>query len=188
MLAYAAVGVLISLGVAGLMALAGLRIANQYERAVVFTLGRYRAIKGPGLYWLIPVLEWQSMVDLRLKTAAVEQQEAITRDNVPVQINAVVWYRTIDPRAAVIEVGGFAADSIGEDFELCVRLHRKAREERRRYRLEFVPDPVCWTEVPERLRDLGGQRSRWHRGLVDTLWRHRRMIGNPRYGVIGMGA
>ena len=67
-----------------------------------------------------------------------------------------------------------------------MRLHRKAREERRQYRLEFVPDPVCWTEVPERLRDLGGQRNRWHRGLIDTLWRHRRMIGNPRYGAVGM--
>jgi regulator of protease activity HflC (stomatin/prohibitin superfamily) len=101
---FAAVIWLISLGLAGVLGLAGLRIANQYERAVVFTLGRYREIKGPGLYWLIPMLEWQSMVDLRLKTAAVERQEAITRDNVPVQINAVVWYRTIDPRAAVIEV------------------------------------------------------------------------------------
>lgn len=89
-------------------------------------------------------------------------------------------------RAAVIEVGGFAADSIGEDFELCVRLHAKAREERRAYRLDFVPDPVCWTEVPTRVRQLGGQRNRWHRGLVDTLWRHRRMIGNPRYGAVGM--
>lgn len=89
-------------------------------------------------------------------------------------------------RAAVVEVGGFAADSIGEDFELCVRLHGKAREERRPYRLDFVPDPVCWTEVPTRLRQLGGQRNRWHRGLVDTLWRHRRMIGNPRYGAVGM--
>jgi cellulose synthase/poly-beta-1,6-N-acetylglucosamine synthase-like glycosyltransferase len=89
-------------------------------------------------------------------------------------------------RAAVVEVGGFAPDSIGEDFELCVRLHCKARDERRAYRLDFVPDPVCWTEVPTRLRELGGQRNRWHRGLVDTLWRHRRMIGNPRYGVVGM--
>jgi cellulose synthase/poly-beta-1,6-N-acetylglucosamine synthase-like glycosyltransferase len=89
-------------------------------------------------------------------------------------------------RAAVVEVGGFAPDSIGEDFELCVRLHRKARDEGRPYRLEFVPDPVCWTEVPTRLRELGGQRNRWHRGLVDTLWRHRRMIGNPRYGAVGM--
>jgi cellulose synthase/poly-beta-1,6-N-acetylglucosamine synthase-like glycosyltransferase len=89
-------------------------------------------------------------------------------------------------RAAVVEVGGFAPDSIGEDFELCVRLHGKARDERRPYRLDFVPDPVCWTEVPTRLRELGGQRNRWHRGLVDTLWRHRRMIGNPRYGAVGM--
>jgi cellulose synthase/poly-beta-1,6-N-acetylglucosamine synthase-like glycosyltransferase len=89
-------------------------------------------------------------------------------------------------RAAVVEVAGFAADSIGEDFELCVRLHRKAHDERRPYRLVFVPDPVCWTEVPIRVRQLGGQRNRWERGLVDTLWRHRRMIGNPRYGVIGM--
>jgi cellulose synthase/poly-beta-1,6-N-acetylglucosamine synthase-like glycosyltransferase len=89
-------------------------------------------------------------------------------------------------RTRVIEVGGFAADSIGEDFELCVRLHRRAREEGRPYRLEFIPDPVCWTEVPERLRELGGQRNRWHRGLIDTLWRHRRMIGNPRYGAVGL--
>ena len=89
-------------------------------------------------------------------------------------------------RSAVVEVGGFAPDSIGEDFELCVRLHRKARDERRRYRLEFVPDPICWTEVPTRLRQLGGQRNRWQRGLVDTLWRYRSMIGNPRYGVVGM--
>ena len=89
-------------------------------------------------------------------------------------------------RTAVVEVGGFAPDSIGEDFELCVRLHRKAREQHREYRLEFVTDPVCWTEVQTHLRQLGGQRSRWHRGLVDTLWRHRRMIGNPRYGAVGL--
>lgn len=89
-------------------------------------------------------------------------------------------------RTRVIEVGGFASDSIGEDFELCVRLHQRARDDRRAYRMEFVPDPVCWTEVPERLRDLGGQRNRWHRGLVDTLWRHRKMIGNPRYGAVGI--
>jgi cellulose synthase/poly-beta-1,6-N-acetylglucosamine synthase-like glycosyltransferase len=89
-------------------------------------------------------------------------------------------------RSAVVEAGGFATDSIGEDFELCIRLHAQERGGGRRGRLEFVPDPVCWTEVPERLRDLGGQRNRWHRGLVDTLWRHRRLIGNPRYGTVGM--
>src|SRR5262249_31373335 len=89
-------------------------------------------------------------------------------------------------RAVVVGLGGLAPDSIGEAFELCVRLHRKARAERRSYRLDFVPDPVCWTEVPTRLRELGGQRNRWHRGLVDTLWRYRSMIGNPRYGAVGM--
>ena len=89
-------------------------------------------------------------------------------------------------RTRVVEVGGFATDSIGEDFELCMRLHRRAREEGRPYSIEFIPDPVCWTEVPERMRDLGGQRNRWHRGLIDTLWRHRSMIANPRYGVVGM--
>jgi cellulose synthase/poly-beta-1,6-N-acetylglucosamine synthase-like glycosyltransferase len=51
-----------------------------------------------------------------------------------------------------------------------------------------VPDPVCWTEAPERIAELGGQRDRWHRGLADTLLRHRRMILNPRYGVVGLGA
>lgn len=88
-------------------------------------------------------------------------------------------------RSAVLEVGGFASDSIGEDFELCVRLHRNAHTRGRDERLVFVPNPVCWTEVPEQLRVLGKQRNRWERGLVDTLWRHRRMIGNPRYGVVG---
>jgi regulator of protease activity HflC (stomatin/prohibitin superfamily) len=87
-----------------LFGLAGLRVANQYERAVVFRLGRYRSIRGPGLYWIIPALEWQSTVDLRINTAAVEQQETITKDNVPIKVNAVVWYRVIDPRRAVIDV------------------------------------------------------------------------------------
>src|SRR5215813_2602438 len=95
--------ILVALAVFGI---AGLRIANQYERAVVFRLGRYRATMGPGLYWIIPLIEWQHIVDMRIKTAAVEEQETITRDNVPVKINAVVWYRTVDPRAAVVEVRG----------------------------------------------------------------------------------
>ncbi len=89
-------------------------------------------------------------------------------------------------RAEVAAAGGLATDSIGEDFELCLRLHRRARESGGPSQLEFVPDPVCWTEVPERIGDLGGQRDRWHRGLIDTLWRHRAMIANPRYGSVGM--
>ncbi len=87
-----------------IIALAGIRIANQYQRAVVFRLGRYQGLRGPGPYWLIPLAEWQRRVDLRTVTAAVEQQETITKDNVPVKINAVVWYRIFDPMKAIMEV------------------------------------------------------------------------------------
>jgi regulator of protease activity HflC (stomatin/prohibitin superfamily) len=84
--------------------LMGLRIANQYQRAVIFRLGRYMRSRGPGLYWIIPLIEWQLTIDLRINTTAVEQQETITKDNVPIKVNAVVWYRVIDPRRATLDV------------------------------------------------------------------------------------
>ncbi len=88
-----------------LLALSGLRVAQEYERAVVFRLGRYRKICGPGIYWLIPLgIEWQTKVDLRTKTVAVEQQESITKDSVTVKISAVLWYRIADPQKAIIAV------------------------------------------------------------------------------------
>ncbi|MBC7460629.1 MAG: glycosyltransferase family 2 protein [Thermoleophilia bacterium] len=89
-------------------------------------------------------------------------------------------------RDVVVEVGGLDPRTLGEDMELDVRIHRHMHEQRRDYRVVFVPDPVCWTEVPEDLKNLRSQRIRWHRGLTDILVRHRRMIGNPRYGVVGM--
>ncbi|MGA2638777.1 SPFH domain-containing protein [Methylocella sp.] len=95
---------MIFLAIAGLILLSGFRIANQYERAVVFRLGKYRRTAGPGLYYLIPFIDRGQTVDLRTMTTEVAQQEAITKDNVPVKINAVIWRRTIDPRSAVIEV------------------------------------------------------------------------------------
>jgi hypothetical protein len=73
-----------------LVAASGLRVANQYHRAVVLRLGQFQAIRGPGLYWLIPLIEWQFRVDLRTVTAAVEEQETITKNDVPAKINAVV--------------------------------------------------------------------------------------------------
>jgi regulator of protease activity HflC (stomatin/prohibitin superfamily) len=66
--------------------LASVRIANQYERAVIFRLGKYARTSGPGLYLLIPLIEWQVTIDMRTMTTSVEQQEAITRDNVPIKI------------------------------------------------------------------------------------------------------
>jgi regulator of protease activity HflC (stomatin/prohibitin superfamily) len=90
--------------IAILVGVAGLRIANQYQRAVVFRLGRYHSTRGPGMYWLIPLIEWQSTLDLRINTTAVEEQETITKDNVPIKVNAVVWYRIVDPMRARLEV------------------------------------------------------------------------------------
>ena len=94
--------------IAGVVALAllvlSIRVANQYERSVVFRLGKFNRTAGPGLYLVWPVIEWQTKLDLRTITANVEQQEGITRDNVPIKVDAVVWYRIVDPERAVIEV------------------------------------------------------------------------------------
>lgn len=89
-------------------------------------------------------------------------------------------------RDSVIEAGGYLHESVGEDVELVARLRRTAYESGGPRRVAFIPDPVAWTEVPESLRVLRRQRDRWHRGLADTLWRHRRVLLNPRYGVLGM--
>jgi cellulose synthase/poly-beta-1,6-N-acetylglucosamine synthase-like glycosyltransferase len=84
--------------------------------------------------------------------------------------------------------GGYRADSIAEDMDLCVRMQKHMHEKKKPYRIQFIPDPICWTEAPEKLRDLARQRSRWHRGLIQTLVTYRRMLFNPRYGVAGMFA
>src|SRR5690348_3262490 len=89
-------------------------------------------------------------------------------------------------RDAVIHAGGYAHDTVGEDMELVVRLRRVGCEQRQRQRVIFIPDPVAWTEVPESLHVLGNQRDRWHRGLADVLWRHRRLFFNPSYGALGL--
>lgn len=89
-------------------------------------------------------------------------------------------------RDVVVELGGYDHDTVGEDAELVARIHRHMRRHDRPYRIEFVAKPVCWTEVPESMRVLARQRRRWARGMVDVLRTHKTMIGNPRYGRIGM--
>src|SRR6516225_8750293 len=89
--------------------LSGLRIAQEYERAVVFRLGRYHSVRGPGLYWNIPLLEWQRKVDMRTITVNVEPQETITKDSVTIKVNAVLWYRITEPFKAVLEVADYNA-------------------------------------------------------------------------------
>ncbi len=89
-------------------------------------------------------------------------------------------------RDVLVEVDGLDTNSIGEDFELVMRIHRHMRDSRRDYHVEFVAEPVSWTEVPTTLRVLRSQRRRWHRGLYEVLWKYRRMALNPRYGRIGL--
>ena len=92
-------------------------------------------------------------------------------------------------RQLILEIGGYRADAIGEDMDLVVRLHQHLRSRgQRSYRILFIPDPVCWTEVPGDLTSLAGQRKRWQKGLLEVLWRYRSMMLNPRYRIIGMVA
>lgn len=84
--------------------------------------------------------------------------------------------------------GGYRTDSVTEDMDLVVRMQKHMHDQGRAYRIPFIPDPICWTEAPESLRVLARQRRRWHRGLVDTLVRHRGMVLRPRYGAAGLFA
>jgi len=87
-------------------------------------------------------------------------------------------------RTTLIEVGGFNPHAVGEDMELIVRIHRIMKQQRRRYHIGFIPDPVCWTDAPETLKDLGSQRTRWHHGLGQALALNRWLILNPRGGTV----
>lgn len=94
-------------------------------------------------------------------------------------------------RKTVVEAGGYATkrtgfETVGEDIELVIRLHRWCREQQRPYRISYVPDPVAWTECPESLKILQRQRSRWQRGLLEATTHHMKMLLNPRYGRIGL--
>jgi cellulose synthase/poly-beta-1,6-N-acetylglucosamine synthase-like glycosyltransferase len=88
-------------------------------------------------------------------------------------------------RDSVIEAGGFEPGSLAEDLELVIRLHRISREKKRAYKIVFVPTPVCWTEVPDSRKTLRVQRKRWQRGGVESMWKHRGMLFNPKFGVVG---
>ncbi len=88
-------------------------------------------------------------------------------------------------RDAVVEAGGYRHDTIGEDMELVVRLHRTLRDKGKPYRVAFVPDPICWTEVPENLKVLRNQRVRWQRGLGESLQKNRKLLFHRRGGAAG---
>jgi regulator of protease activity HflC (stomatin/prohibitin superfamily) len=99
------------------IALTGLRVAQEYERGVIFRLGRFKGLRGPGLYWIIPLnIERAVRVDIRTRTVSAEQQETITRDSVTIKVNAVLWYRIVDAARSVIEV----ADAPGAVYQLAL--------------------------------------------------------------------
>jgi len=89
-------------------------------------------------------------------------------------------------KATVIEAGGFRVGNVSEDMEMIVRLHKVRRRQGKPYRIRFISDPICWTEVPENIRMLARQRRRWHLGLIQSIFQNREMLFNPRYGRIGM--
>jgi regulator of protease activity HflC (stomatin/prohibitin superfamily) len=82
----------------------GIKVCNQYVRCVHFRLGKFVSVKGPGAFWVIPFIDWVSRVDMRTITASVDAQDAMTKDNVPIKVSTVIWYRAVDPEKAVIEV------------------------------------------------------------------------------------
>lgn len=88
-------------------------------------------------------------------------------------------------KEAVVEAGGYRTDTVGEDMELVVRLHRIMSAADRPYRIVFVPDPICWTEAPEDLSSLCAQRMRWQRGLAESLWFNRRLLFGRKSGAAG---
>ena len=87
--------------------LSGLCISQEYERAIVFRLGRFTNVRAPGLYWIIPLIERRVTLDMRTKTVDLEQQETITKDSVTIKVNAVLWFRVTNPADAIIKVADF---------------------------------------------------------------------------------
>ncbi|HEY5494771.1 MAG TPA: glycosyltransferase [Candidatus Anoxymicrobiaceae bacterium] len=89
-------------------------------------------------------------------------------------------------RDALIQVGGYNRDTVGEDMELIMRMHQYFRKARRKYHIWFIPDPVCWTQVPVKIKQVASQRDRWQRGMIESLRAHETMLFNPVYGTVGM--
>lgn len=113
------------------LAVTGLRILYQYEKGVVFTLGKFSQVKEPGLRWIVPIFQTMRKIDMRIKTADIPKQEVMTKDNIPILANAVVYFKVEKPADVVIKI---------EDFEYAVRQYTQAalRDVMGNYELDFV--------------------------------------------------
>jgi cellulose synthase/poly-beta-1,6-N-acetylglucosamine synthase-like glycosyltransferase len=156
-----------------LMAVGGaIRIAN----GSIVEGGHVRQIRLPGR-WLprYQILEYlRAFLTARIANARLDMLMLIS--------GAFGMFR----RAPLVEIGGYRHDTVGEDLEVVTRIHRRMREDKRPYRVAFVPEVVCWTDAPESWRGLRNQRARWEQGALETILEHRRMLFNPRYGRVGM--
>jgi cellulose synthase/poly-beta-1,6-N-acetylglucosamine synthase-like glycosyltransferase len=85
-----------------------------------------------------------------------------------------------------IEVGGYDTNTVGEDMEIVVRMRRYMRDGKQKYKVAYIPDPLCWTEAPDNYKVFISQRNRWTRGTIETLRKHRKIGFNPKYRVLGM--
>jgi regulator of protease activity HflC (stomatin/prohibitin superfamily) len=104
----AAVVLVVVLFLLALFLIAALKVAREYERGIVFRLGRlFPEPKGPGLFVLIPIIDRMVRVDLRTVTLQIPPQEVITKDNVPVRVNAVAYFRIVDPKAAIVQIENY---------------------------------------------------------------------------------
>jgi regulator of protease activity HflC (stomatin/prohibitin superfamily) len=153
----------------------GLRIAQEYERGVQFRLGRYKGLRGPGLYWIIPFgIDRVVTIDIRTKTIAAERQETITRDSVTIKVNAVVWYRTEDAAKSVIAVEDAKAaiyqlaltslrniigqhdldEVLQERDKINTLLHSSVLESTKRWGLEIERFEMKDVELPEAMQQV----------------------------------
>lgn len=89
-------------------------------------------------------------------------------------------------RELLIKIGGYSTDTIGEDMEVTIRLHKYLKRNKIPYKITFVPEPVCWTQAPEDLNSFKTQRNRWQRGLMQSLLAHKDIFLNPRFGMMGL--
>jgi regulator of protease activity HflC (stomatin/prohibitin superfamily) len=95
------------LGIAFILGISGIKVDREYERGVIFRLGRSNGVKGPGMYWIMPLIDQKTQVDVRTKTVNIEPQETITADSVTIKVNAVLYYRLLDPSKAINKVENY---------------------------------------------------------------------------------
>ena len=99
--------ILLAVFLIGVLIISGFKIDKEYQRSVIFRLGRYAGAKGPGLYWIIPFVDTRRRIDMRTMTVDIESQETVTKDSVTIRVNAVLYFRITQPEKAVIEVVDF---------------------------------------------------------------------------------